>query len=408
MSAPLSAVLVTPSWPPERAQNGIVSYVAALIPELAQFGVVPRLLPMHVESEYSGSAHAQGMVVASQQQSTWLHYFMNRLRHLRSPRRAGSQHHAWQVLRAIECLHRREPIDLCEAEETCGFAHYLADRAHKLVIRLHGPWFLVGPALGFPADGEMQHRCLWEGRVIAKAHAVSSPSRFALQAVRSHYGLALANAVVIPNATPEVPEQGRWSIEKAVPRSLLFVGRFDHIKGADLVIEAFARLHKKDPSTTLTIVGPDYGIRNTAGGTHFFADYVDKHVPAAARSSLHYLGSQPPRTIASLRTKAAVTIVASRFETLSMTALEAMAAGAPVVGARAGGLTEVLEFGGDELRFRTGDAEDLAQRVSDLFDRPQRAAELGELGRRECERRYSPQIVARATADFYRSVCAGN
>nr|NIQ16734.1 glycosyltransferase [Candidatus Dadabacteria bacterium] len=40
---------------------------------------------------------------------------------------------------------------------------------------------------------------------------------------------------------------------------VLFVGRLEYVKGADLLIEAFARLHNNNPSIVLAIVGPDYG-----------------------------------------------------------------------------------------------------------------------------------------------------
>ena len=119
--------------------------------------------------------------------------------------RSHHRHVAWQISRALEALDRERRIDVYELEEAFGWGRHVR-RVGRQIVRLHGPWFLVAPALGLPDDAANRSRMRWEGAAIARADAVSSPSRSALDAVRRHYGAPLPEAVVIPNATPIAAE----------------------------------------------------------------------------------------------------------------------------------------------------------------------------------------------------------
>ena len=56
-------------------------------------------------------------------------------------------------------------IQLFEMEEAFGSSSYVR-RAIRIPIclRLHGPWFLNGPAMGFPEDETFRRRVDAEGR----------------------------------------------------------------------------------------------------------------------------------------------------------------------------------------------------------------------------------------------------
>src|SRR4029079_914561 len=62
-------------------------------------------------------------------------------------------------------------------------------------------------------------------------------------------------------------------------------------------------------------------------------------------------------------------------------ALEAMAAGLPVVAARAGGLTELVEDGTTGLLVTAGDAKALAAAITTLLQDPAKAAAMGTAAR---------------------------
>ena len=81
-----------------------------------------------------------------------------------------------------------------------------------------------------------------EGRGIQNAHFVTACCSVTLNAVKNHYGLTLAKSRVIPNPINAASEREIWRIDTCDTDSLLFVGRFDKVKGGDLVLRSFGRL----------------------------------------------------------------------------------------------------------------------------------------------------------------------
>ena len=394
----MRSVLISPSWPVERAQNGIVTYVSRIAEPLRDQGIDVQVVAHYVDEDLREEAKQQGIAVAGLERATPLHYLRNKLWRRLDATAADTFHQAWRLTRTLRRLHRKRPIDTYEIEEAFGDGRILVGRAPgRQVVRLHGPWFLCVPALGLDRNAlENIKRIEWEGECIRGADAVSSPSKHALDEVRRRYECSLSRAAVIPNATPLVDRV--WSREEAKPRSILFVGRFDRLKGADTVIEAFGRVHARHPDATLTFVGPDRGLPDGTG----IEAFIDRTLPAAAQENLRWLGARPPSEIEELRPAHAVTVIASRFETFGMTVIEAMAAGSPVLGADGGAIPEVLEWA-DELVFEAGNSKALAAKLDWLFDEVEVAEKLGARGREVCRDRYSPQAVAKATAALHRA-----
>src|SRR5690606_38909019 len=91
------------------------------------------------------------------------------------------------------------------------------------VVRLHGPWFLNGAAVGAEEDKIFALRVRLEGEAIKRADAVTSPSKDVLEKVREYYQLSLPNAHVIANPGPQVPSDQIWRAEGANRKQLLFI-----------------------------------------------------------------------------------------------------------------------------------------------------------------------------------------
>ena len=76
------------------------------------------------------------------------------------------------------------------------------------------------------------------------------------------------------------------------------------------------------------------------------------------------------------------------FETFGLTAAEAMAAGKPVIASNIGALRETVDDGRTGLLFEPGNAEDLAEKIRYLWDRPKLCGEMGQAGREKALREY--------------------
>jgi glycosyltransferase involved in cell wall biosynthesis len=83
-------------------------------------------------------------------------------------------------------------------------------------------------------------------------------------------------------------------------------------------------------------------------------------------------------------------------EALGRTAVEAMAAGRPVIASRIGGLPFTVAEGATGLLCEPGNPEDLARKIEMLLDDPELRRRMGEAGRRRFDEHYAwPVIIER-------------
>src|SRR5205823_3648772 len=154
-----------------------------------------------------------------------------------------------------------------------------------------------------------------------------------------------------------------------------------------------------------TFVGPDTGLLDETGHRCTFAEFLKGTIrDPRQRERVFYEGRQPPERIEELRKKAAVVVVASRYEVFPYVLLEAFRQGCPVVATRVGGIPEIVQDGQNGLLAEPGNAEDLAEKIMQLLRDRELAARLGRQAREDCERRYNPERIARETLDYYQEV----
>jgi len=113
-------------------------------------------------------------------------------------------------------------------------------------------------------------------------------------------------------------------------------------------------------------------------------------------------GKVSPDTLRDLLRQAAMVVVPTTGnETFGFAALEAMAAGVPVVAARAGALPEIV---GDDACVPRGDALALAARMRELWEDPQRRADEGDAAIARARQRFGEERYVRLLLELYRRV----
>ncbi|MEY3012688.1 MAG: hypothetical protein RIT45_1423 [Pseudomonadota bacterium] len=186
-----------------------------------------------------------------------------------------------------------------------------------------------------------------QGEALTAADLVFAPSRWAA----ARLGV-LADAPIVvwppPLAARAFEEAG--TVRVAGEPRLLYLGRFDAIKGFDVLLEALPSVMAAFPGLRPVLAG---GLPHSSKGERRWRRRIDAALGAGRVELPGFLDHG-----AALAAIAAadVVVVPSRLETFGLVAEEAMAAGKCVVAAAAGALGERLRDGEDSLVVPAGDA----------------------------------------------------
>lgn len=399
----MKVLYYTPGWPVSDFSNGIVSYLNFLLPSLRQRGVDPLLVAGEIGASHEGDARA---IRRSNRSVDQVIELARRLAYRLSPSLASDLSFRAHLYLAGRDLRRKGTIDLVEMEESFGVAAALAAGASApLIVRLHGPAFLTRPPNQDSTDPSLADLVRREGQLIARADGISSPARDVLDRVRGHYSLPLRDAVVIPNPGPVPSKADEWRLEDAEAGNIVFIGRFDRLKGADVAVKAFADLLRTHPWVRLTLVGEDVGWTDEQGRHWNTSSFISAHL-GSARENVRVLGRVPNQELPSIRRRAIAVVHPSRYEVLGIAALEACAQGVPLVVSAVGGLAEIIRHNQTGLLSPPGDHLALADCLRQLINNPARSAEMGAAALMDYKQRFTPEVVAQQTLSFYKEVLA--
>jgi glycosyltransferase involved in cell wall biosynthesis len=183
-------------------------------------------------------------------------------------------------------------------------------------------------------------------------------------------------------------------------RIILTVGRWaarERYKGVDALILAVGRLHGTIPDVQLVAVGSGDDLprlRNIAAEQQV-ADKV------------HFLEGLSQRELAACYAAAEIFALPSSGEGFGLVFLEAMAFGKPVVGADAGGITDLIRDGGNGLLIAPNDPDALAQALSRLLQDEALRRKLGECGAAIVRREYQFDAFREALDQILCDVACG-
>lgn len=388
-----------PAWPPGAVANGIVTTLGYLGEALRELGHQVMFVTPYVAD---GREPDDRVFVLPPMTSR---SFVDTLRFKVMPERAIFMKHSEAIAAAVDMLASEQGIEIFQMEETQGWALNVIDKVRvPVVVRLHGPWFLNRElGLNRRERVEDRNRVAREGQAISAAAAIAAPSKDVLVQTAKFYGEQLSFARVIPNPIPSVPCLERWSPADCDRDLLLFVGRFDRIKGADLVLRAFESVGRRRENLRLLFVGPDVGLRDENSVPMSFDTFVHRNISSSVASRIQFLGRLERSQIAELRRRAYVTIIGSRYETFGNVAIEAMTFGCPIVATGVGGISEILTNRRNALLVEP-DSDQFASAIDELLDNPALAVSLANQAATDCRDQFDPLTIGRKTIEFYSAI----
>jgi glycosyltransferase involved in cell wall biosynthesis len=223
-------------------------------------------------------------------------------------------------------------------------------------------------------------------RCATKVVANSPAARTALE----QEGLATGSIAMIPNGV----ETGAFAARSAEAaqrpaRTIVTVANLRAEKSHETLIDAAALLAPAFPDLRFQFVGA--GPRRDALEALVRARGLERRVT--------FLGHRDD--VATLLADADIFALPSRSEAFPNGAIEAMAAGLPVVASAVGGLLDLIEDGRTGVLVRPGDAPHLAEALRTLVTDRRRAARIGDEARTHVAQRYSFERMVRAFEDLY-------
>jgi glycosyltransferase involved in cell wall biosynthesis len=189
-------------------------------------------------------------------------------------------------------------------------------------------------------------------------------------------GVPAGRVVVKPNFLADDPGSG------AEARSgFLFVGRLSEEKGIGTMLTAWESI-----SAPLTFIGD--------------GPLSDQVQQAAARNPwIEYLGARPNvEAVEALGSARAALVPSEWYEPFGRGVIEAFARATPVIAARIGGPSELIEDGHTGILFEPGDSHDLVRAVERVLTDPDPSV-MSQAARKEFEAKYTadenyPQLMA--------------
>ncbi|MGE9289843.1 MAG: glycosyltransferase [Puniceicoccales bacterium] len=252
----------------------------------------------------------------------------------------------------------------------------------------------------FPVPNcKMTRGMLWRYSVgfFNRCHTVITPSSAVYESLAERGAKSrlerVSNGIRSPLLQPDVCIQQRRREMGLAGFTFLYVGRVSHEKSIDLVIEAFDKVWRADPSVRLLVVG---------GGPH--KDELHRMAKSLESSSaIRFTGPIPNHELLSENyyRLGDVFVTASTTENQPVSILEALSFGLPLIGPRAKGLPEMILDDQNGRLVEPKDVGSLAQAMMQAAQDPA-ARQRWIRGSEEFAKRHDLDRIAGRLEELYR------
>ncbi len=213
-----------------------------------------------------------------------------------------------------------------------------------------------------------------------------------------------APRLVVPNGIDtqkysHLPPRGQFRQRagvKADAHIVLFAGRLHQVKRPDLAVEAFTRISAQFPRVHLVMAGHDEH--------RMAATLRDTALAAGCADRVHLVGHLAPDEMLSALSDADLFLMPSETESFGMAAVEAMAAGLPVLLSPHVPLSDQV-IAANAGRVAEINALSLASVLGDMLNDAQRLRIMGRHARALVQREFDLRAVADKTLSVYRDLC---
>jgi glycogen(starch) synthase len=230
-----------------------------------------------------------------------------------------------------------------------------------------------------------------------RADRLISSTKFMVDQLVTGFELAPELVERIPNGVDPALWTGRSGEAESEAQSeraphVVSWGRVQYEKGFQVLARAMHLLRGRVPD-----------VRCTIAGHGSYLPELQTQIDVEGVSELIDLpGFLRDRALLDLVQSAGCVVIPSLYEPFGVVALEALAAGSPLIVAHTGGLAELVDGTGAALTFEPGNADHLADCIERVLSDPEFATELTERAHELVKRRFAWDAIAAETAEVYR------
>lgn len=227
-----------------------------------------------------------------------------------------------------------------------------------------------------------------------QAREVIACSKFMVREITGGFELPATKVHLVPNGV----DPALWELTASTepPEQLVVAwGRVQYEKGFQVLVRAIAELRQRVP-----------GIRCVIAGRGSYLPELQTQIDVEGVTDIVDLaGFVPDSDLRSILSRAGCVIIPSLYEPFGIVALEGMAAGAPTIVAKTGGLAEIVEGTDAGLLFEPGDHHDLADKIHQVLTDEVTAAAMRTNAAALIHDRYSWDAIATSTVAVYETAC---
>lgn len=184
--------------------------------------------------------------------------------------------------------------------------------------------------------------------------------------------------------------KNKWQIPE---KSLVYMGRVSYEKSIDQVIKAVAVVKKNMPNIGLVIIGDGPELPN-----------LRKLVSELKlEDNVIFTGFLFNESLVQAVQANDILLTASKCENMPLSILEGMAAGMPVIAARALGLKEIIKDGENGFLFTPDNPTELAEKILKLINNEELKKKFSHTAR-ERALPYSQKYVAQLHVEYYQKI----